>query len=291
MTKYIERLLLLLLPAMAFTACTEDEGTEPGNDGGPSLVVYDKDTEAPNDADIDATYRVSTNNKTQHLYYLAEPTSSVESNLSDDAYAQKVISEGTEVTLQNDSVTGGYTNDVVVKNLKGDYTITFAAVSGNSTVIKKKTFTGLIWNTIKSGTYYTARVAYRNFGLEQTVTTALQQLESDPTQYRIQNLYGIGNSLILTSTGVKGSDANGDYTYVTIGGQATSGSYGSYGTTYLVDVPYLYGDAYATDASYGCKMYDSGNVVLVVMYCIVWNGSLANGALLQNFTSESFVAN
>lgn len=71
MRKHIDRLLLLLIPALALASCTEDVGTEPGNDGAPELAIYAYDTTAPNDPDVDATYRVATNDKTESLYYFA----------------------------------------------------------------------------------------------------------------------------------------------------------------------------------------------------------------------------
>lgn len=263
MIKHIERLLFLLLPALVFTACTEDEGTTPGNDGGPNLTIYEQTTTLPNDADVDATYRVATNNKTEQLYYLAEPTASAS---SDDAYAQKVVSQGTAVTLGTDTVSGGKVADVVVKDMPGEYTVSFVAVNGNTRTLKQVSFTGLVWNDIASGTYRLSGY-YSYWADSRTNPATLQQLSTDPTQYRIKNAFGTGNHLRFVSTGTTGSDDDGAYTYVTVADQVTPYEYGSYGSIYIRDAATRYNDnSYITDPTYGCKLYDSHDVTFVLNF-------------------------
>ena len=53
MKKYIESLLLLCVAAFTLTACSEDEGTNPGGDGNPNVVVYQYTPGQPYNADND----------------------------------------------------------------------------------------------------------------------------------------------------------------------------------------------------------------------------------------------
>lgn len=281
MIKHIERLLFLLLPALAFTACTEDEGTTPGNDGGPNLTIYEQTTTLPNDADVDGTYRVATNNKTEQVYYLAEPAASAS---SDDAYAQKVVSQGTAVTLGTDTVSGGKVADVVVKDMPGEYTVSFVAVNGNTRTLKQVSFTGLIWNDIASGTYQLSRY-HANWNAPATNPATLQQLSTDPTQYRIKNAFGNGHHLRFVSTGTTDSDEDGAYTYVTVADQSLPYEYGSYGTIYIRDVATWQNDAsYSTDPSYGCKLYDSHDAVFVINFHV--SAGRLTGATYSYFIAD-----
>lgn len=283
MIKNIERLLLLLLPALAFTACTEDEGTEPGNDGAPNLAIFEQSTVAPNDVDVDGTYKIATNNKTEQVYYLAEPTANAS---ADDSYAQKVVSQGTEITLGTDTVSGGYVANVVVKNMVGDYTVSFVAVNGNKRTLKQTTFFGLTWNDVTTGTYHFNRsVAQTYLGAPATETVTLQQLSTDPTQYRFHNLYGEGQSLRFYKTSNTGSDDSGSYTFVRVDAQSTSFTYGSYGTVNVADIATRYNDeSYATDTGWGCMLYDDYSYVQIIIQYYVSAGRLGN-------VFEYFVAN
>lgn len=268
MIKHIERLLFLILPAMAFTACTEDEGTEPGNDGAPNLAIFEQSTVVPNDVDVDGTYRIATNNKTEQVYYLAEPTASAG---TDDAYAQKVVSQGTQLTLGTDTVGGGKVADVVVKNMVGDYTVSFVAVNGNKRTLRQTTFFGLTWNNVATGTYHFNRsVAQTYLGAPATASVTLQQLSTDPSTYRFHNLYGEGMSLRFTKTTTTGTGSDGvGYTFVRVAAQNTSFSYGSYGTVSVADFATRYNDvSYATDPSYGCMLYDNNNADIIIQYYV-----------------------
>lgn len=73
MKKYIESLLLLCVAAFTLTACSEEEGTNPGGDGNPNVVVYQYTPSQPYNADNDITLRFATNNKVEAVYYLSEP--------------------------------------------------------------------------------------------------------------------------------------------------------------------------------------------------------------------------
>lgn len=266
MIKHIERLLFLLLPAMAFTACTEDEGTEPGNDGAPNLSIFEQSTTTPNDPDVDGTYRIATNNKTEQVYYLAESTASAG---TDDAYAQKVVSQGTQLTLGTDTVSGGKVADVVVKNMVGDYTVSFVAVNGNKRTLRQTTFFGLTWNDVATGTYNFNAYSQNYMTGEASVTTTLQQLSTDPTRYRFHNIYGTGYNLVFTKTDVTGSDEDGTYNFIRVNANTTPYTYGSYGSILVRDVGYFQNDdSYAYDSGWGCYMYENNTVRLVLEHYV-----------------------
>lgn len=280
MKKYIEQLFLLCLPVLAFTACTEDEGTEVGTDSNPALAVYSYKTKAPNDPDVDATYRVATNNKTEKVYYLAEAASAANSAESDDAIAQRVVEKGTEVTLGTDTVSGGHVADVVVKNMVGDYNVYFVAAAGNSRSLVKKTFTGLEWVDVATGTYYFAKKFQTNLGFPASTTTTLQYLATDPTQYRFKNLYSTGNSLRLVKTDQKGSDDNDSFDYFRVPAQTTPFEYGSYGTVSVRDLGYWQNDdSFAYSPNYGCYVYNDKlkNTAVIGIQYYVSAGSLGYG--------------
>lgn len=272
MRKYIERLFLLFLPVIAFTACTEDEGTEPGGDGNPALTVYSYKTVAPNDPDIDATYRVATNNKTDKLYYLSEAASSASSAESDDAIAQRVVSQGTEVALGTDTISGGHVANVVVKNMVGDYNVYFVAASGNTLSLAKKTFTGLEWVDVCTGTYYYSKNFQKNLGFPESKKTTLQYLKSDPTQYRFKNFYGVGYSLKLVKTTTTGSDKYDTFDFLRVPAQVTALTSKAYGALSVRDLGYWQNDdSFAFDAGYGCYMYNNklkNTIILGIQYYV-----------------------
>ena len=49
MEKYMNRLLIALLGMATMSSCKDDEGTEPGNDSNPNIVLYQYAVESPND--------------------------------------------------------------------------------------------------------------------------------------------------------------------------------------------------------------------------------------------------
>ena len=92
MEKYMNRLLIALLGMATMSSCKDDEGTEPGNDSNPNIVLYQYAVESPNDPDNDSAIRIAVNNKTSEIYYLAELTANVSGHgATDEAYADYVV--------------------------------------------------------------------------------------------------------------------------------------------------------------------------------------------------------
>ncbi|MGP1437008.1 MAG: hypothetical protein ACTTKN_10360 [Phocaeicola sp.] len=267
MNKYMNRLLIALLAVFTMSACTDEEGTNPGGDGSPSVILYQYDAESPNDPDTDSALRIAVNNKTADVYYFAEPTSSVSGHgATTEAYADYVVANGTKAATTADENNGGYYADVVVTNMKGDYTISAVAVSGNEKAIQQKTFFGKTWVDVSTGTYYFSGNMQKRLGVDKSVPTTLQSLESDPNQYRFKNLYGAGYSLILTKTDVTGADDNDALQFFRVADQALPFSSAKYGTISVRDLGYWQNDdSFAYDPGYGVFMYTDklkGNFVL-----------------------------
>lgn len=64
MKKYIYGLFMALVSVAMFTACSADEGTEPGNDSKVNVVLYQYTATTPNDPDVDTQLRIATNSAT-----------------------------------------------------------------------------------------------------------------------------------------------------------------------------------------------------------------------------------
>ncbi|MGI6243995.1 MAG: hypothetical protein ACOYJK_10795 [Prevotella sp.] len=288
MKRYINSLFVMLLAAVTFSACTEDDGTDPGSDSGANLVVYEYSAAVPNNPDNDAVYRVAMNNRTSELYYLAEPTETADANgKATPAYADRVIANGTKVTIDQDAYSGGNIADVVVSGMKGDYTITFVAVNGNQKVMKQSTFFGLEWIDVASGTYKFSEIPQKVFGLPASSPTTIQYCKSEPNLYRFKDLYGTTNHLKFKKTDVTGSDENGTFCFIRVEGQSTPFSFSSYGTVSVRDLAYWQNDeSLAYDPGLGSYMYIDGaakNSVVLALQFYVDAGNLG-------YKGEMFVA-
>lgn len=226
----------MLFAAVSFMGCSDEQGTEPGNDSKPVATVFTYNAEVPNDPDVDCTLRIATNSATKEVYYLAQKKADYEALLSssgENGVIDKVVSSGTAVTSSVNEAT-----DVVLKNLGGTYTIAVVAVNGNSKTLSTGEFTGYAWIDVVSGTYHSQ---YKNaeaiFGWTEKETT-LQYKESDPSQYRFKDLFGQANHLIFNATG----DTTDDGKVLTVPSQSTPFTYGNYGSIFVRDVATWQGD-------------------------------------------------
>lgn len=281
MKRYIDGLLALLFLSVAFTACTQDEGSMPGKDANPNLVIFTQKTIAPNNPDNDGTYRVAVNNKTTEVYYLAEKTTTVKSNgMSEASYADYVVSKGKKAILAADSLSGGSYSDIVVPEMVGDNTVSFVAVNGGQKTLRQTTFFGLVWKDVVAGTYTFSATAQKRLKLGTTVSTTLQQLDSDPTQYRLKNLYAPGSHLKFTLTKTSGSDDYDSFDYVRIPAQELPLTYSSYGAISIRDVATWQGnDSMAFSQDTGCYMYNNAHKyeITFAFQLYIAAGNLGNG--------------
>lgn len=270
MKKYIYSLFALLMAAATITSCTEEAGTEPGNDSKPSVVLYKYEVSRPYNADNDVALRFAANSKTESVYYLMEKSSEQESHVSsmgEEGYWDYVVSNGTKV----DGLSGASTADLTLTDLYGAYTITAVAVGGNQKAGASTTFTGLDWNDVVKGTYYFG--ASKNLiaaaGLTANPTT-LQVCTTDATLYRFKDVFGEGYSMkIVLLPDYKATDADGEYTFFRVPRAETPYTYGSYGAVGVRDVGYWQGsDAWVTDNGYESGMYADYSCFVCVQYFV-----------------------
>lgn len=127
MRKYINTLFMGLLIAASITSCSEEQGTNPGEDSRPAVIIYQYAPGEGYNADNDIKLRISANSQTQEAYYLCELTSEkadfIEIN-GEAAYMDQVTEKG----IKLEEISGTSNQDVVVTGLIGDYTITAVAV-------------------------------------------------------------------------------------------------------------------------------------------------------------------
>lgn len=273
MKKYIESLLLLCVAAFTLTACSEDEGTNPGGDGNPNVVVYQYTPGQPYNADNDVTLRFATNNKVEAVYYLSEPEADYNAHISEmgeAGYNDYVVENGTQV----EGIEGQSNVDVTLTNMMGTYYITAVAVSGNQKKAYTTTFTGLAWEDVVSGTYiFNAQpVSGSAIGLPNTPTT-LQVCTTDETLYRFKDLFGEGYSMKLDMLDLQGQDESGTYRFFRVPEMATPYSVTlTDGNSYqisVMDIGYFQDDeSLVTAGGYESGMYEDGYCFVMVAYTV-----------------------
>ena len=273
MKKYIESLLLLCVTAFALTACSEEEGTNPGGDGNPNVVVYQYTPGQPYNADNDITLRFATNNKVEAVYYLSEPEADYNAHISEmgeAGYNDYVVENGTQV----EGIEGQSNVDVTLTDMMGTYYITAVAVSGNQKKAYTTTFTGLAWEDVVSGTYiFNAQpVSGSAIGLPNTPTT-LQVCTTDPTLYRFENLFGEGYSMKLNMLDLQGQDESGTYRFFRVPEMATPYSIKlTDGNSYqlsVMDIGYFQdNESLVTAGGYESGMYEDGYCFVMVAYTV-----------------------
>lgn len=270
MKKYIYGLFFALISVAMFTACSEDEGTNPGTDGSAHVTLYSYSAEQPYDADCDALVRVAANSATTEAYALAETSAEKEANvakLGEAGYADYVVSNGKKL----EEIKGTSTQDVVFQNLpSGDNKITVVAVGNGGKFASEVTFNSIAWSDIASGTY-TFGVANIQGAFAASAETTLQKCDSDPKAYRFKNLFGTGHHLLLTAVGT-GTDADGDFTMFRIPAQATGQTFGSHGVFNVRDVAEWQND----DSFLDCKLYSNNYGAFWVQYYVT-AGNLGYG--------------
>lgn len=253
----------------AMVSCSADEGTEPGNDSEPSVVIYQYAASRPNNPDNDIVLRFAANSKTTEAYYLAEKTADKESHVAsmgEEGYADYVVSNGTKI----DGISGASDADVTIKDLYGAYTITAVAVCGSTKKASEATFTGLEWSDVVSGTYTFGASKNLIAALKLTsVKTVLQKCTTDDNLYRFKDVFGTGYSLKINLINYKGSDEDGTYQFFRVPVAETPFTYGKYGAVGLRDVGYWQGsDAWVTDNGYESGMYADYNCFICVQYFV-----------------------
>lgn len=271
MKKYIYHLFMLLLATATMTSCAEEEGTEPGNDSNPAVIVYQYKASRPNNPDNDVVIRFATNSRTTEAYYLAETAADKNkriASLGKEGYMDYVVSNGTKVA----DISGASNVDVILTDLYGEITITAVAVGDGAKTSSETTFTGLAWTDVASGTYH-----FTNQSVSGTpsatisgmasIPTVLQVCTTDANLYRFTDVFGKGYHLKINLIDIKGSDAGGEYQFFRIPSGETSFVAGKNGPVSVRDVGYWQGDdTFVTEGGYESGIYANHECFLFITY-------------------------
>ena len=260
MKKYIYGLFLALVSVAMLTACSAEEGTNPGSDGEAHVQLYQYAAAKPNDPDVDTQIRIATNSATQSAYLLVEKTTAYDSHvaeLGEEGYKDYVIEHGEKV----EGATGAANIDKTIKDLKGDNTITVVAVGNGNKYAAKVTFNAISWTTVAEGTYYFGSVGSELFA--QAVDATLQVNDSDPTTYRFKDFWTTGVNFTFKLTGQKAQLQDGNVVRIlTVSPQATPYTYSSYGTVYFADA------LTRKAANVPSYMYEDNDIVFAMTYYV-----------------------
>lgn len=244
--------MLIFAAATMLWACSTDEGTMPGSDSNPVVTLY---SYAPSgkgaNPDNDVIVRFATNDKVTSVKYIVV-TADEAKDLTDDAFRQKIETEGTVV--ENLGPNGNA--EVTVTGIKGDVNI--AAVANGSNLSNTISFTGLDWKVMKTGTF-----VCENDLLSTTSEATLEKCDNVENLYRINNAFGSGSKIEFSMADQTAEDEDGVYECVRVPAQATPWSYGNYGSIYIRDYAYFTGsDSYIKTSG----MYEDGSMFL----CLNW---------------------
>ena len=262
MRKYINKLFAVVLATATITSCTVEEGTVPGNDKEPNVVVYSYTAKKPYNEDNDVALRLAFNNKVESAYYLAEKASEKESKVAtmgEEGYMDYVVSNGTKINEVASNT------DLTLTDMYGKYAITVVAVNGNKKASAVTEFTGLEWEDVVTGTYY---FAVRTAITGESSETTLQICTSDKTLYRLKDVFGQNSHMkFQLLPDYTATDADGTYTYFRIPAVDTPYTYGSYGTVGVRDIGYWQGSsAWITDNGYESGMYADNYCFFYIQY-------------------------
>lgn len=262
MRKYINKLFAVVLATATITSCTVEEGTVPGNDKEPNVVVYSYTAKKPYNEDNDVALRLAFNNKVESAYYLAEKASEKEAKVAtmgEEGYMDYVVSNGTKINEVASNT------DLTLTDMYGKYAITVVAVNGNKKASAVTEFTGLEWEDVVTGTYY---FAVRTAITGESSETTLQICTSDNTLYRLKDVFGQNSHMkFQLLPDYTATDADGTYTYFRIPAVDTPYTYGSYGTVGVRDIGYWQGSsAWITDNGYESGMYADNYCFFYIQY-------------------------
>ena len=264
MKKYIYNLFAVVLATAAMTSCTAEEGTVPGNDKEPNVVVYSYTAQKPYNEDNDVALRLAFNNQVESAYYLAEKASEKESRLSslgEEGYMDYVVSNGTKIG----DVTSN--TDLTLTDMYGKYAITIVVANGTKKTFASTEFTGLEWADVVTGTYF---FAVNTSVTGESAPTTLQVRTTDNTLYRLKDVFGKDSHMkIQLLPDYTATDDDGTYTYFRIPATETPFTFGNYGTVSVRDIGYWQGSsAWITDNGYESGMYEDYSCFFYIQYFV-----------------------
>ena len=194
MKKYIYNLAVLAFGMFAATSCSPDfQGADEGSDSAPKAALYQYTPTASDgnyDADTDLRVRITGNDKTQTVYYMALKTDYY-NTMSQDEVISQAKSYGQSVSNPGAGV------DVFLTGMQGAYTIVAVASNGSKDVVTTTEFYGITWTTVCKGMLRTRYADKATDAYAYLDDVELQHNEDSPSQYRLKNPWGTGVNLIL----------------------------------------------------------------------------------------------
>ena len=276
MKKYIS-IIASIAAVFALASCEKEQyGTVAGNDSEPHAIISVTVPGLPNDPDCDAFVRIAANNATNDVYYFAELESDKNARgMSDDAYADFVVANGTKATLSTSGFDGSKGADVLMPKLFGQNVISVVAVGNGTKYITSANYYGLKWNDVVTGTYqFGSSAIYNTLGYKSKEGVVLQQNNDDPTDFRFKDLYKPGYHLVIKAyPAYTGEKEDGVYTFLRVPAQTTGLNHSSYGAMSVRDYGYRYGDdTYIFGGGYEGGMY-ANNKIFLYMHVYVSAGN------------------
>lgn len=150
--KKIHEYLIVVLGILTCSSCTEEVGTVPGNDPQPYVTIYQYAVGEQYNPDNDIALRFVANNKVEEAYYLAEVASEKEAFIAskgEKAYLDHVVADGVKIN----GLSGVSDAEVTLTGMLGKYSITVAAVKGDSKGGSEIVFVGKDWKPKAQGVY------------------------------------------------------------------------------------------------------------------------------------------
>lgn len=281
---------MLLGIAVSIISCSADEGTEPGNDSRPSVVIYQYKPGESYNEDNDVTLRFATNNATSEVYYLSEKSTDKDNKLSEmgeSGYADYVVENG----IKLEGIKGASNIDVTLTGIFGEYTITAVAVNSSQKSSSQTIFTGLEWEDVVSGRYIFASktadgkgVAAKDIAGVESNPVTLQICTTDKTLYRFKDVYGTDKNLKINLIDYFGSDNDGEYQFFRVPITKTPYTFGNFGEVSVSDIGYWQGnESFVTQGGYESGMYANKTCFIFVAY------QVSDGALGYGF--DYFIPN
>lgn len=275
----MKKFLYLLFAAFVATtmvACTEEVGSEPGNDPNPVVTIYDIDCPADCDPDQTAALRLAPNNKVAKMYILAELKAQKDAFVKEKgeaAYADYVVQNGSEVSKEN--------LDVVIPELMGLHAITVVATDAAGKKFSYETsYKGILW--IDAGEALVWQNMCHN-GVAYFSGAVKVQRQDDCNTFRVIDMYHqLGGSAVPSNPGsVLTFEFDANHKLV------------SFGTSYE---PYIYvnfgGDhGYWVPGQYPSYCYvesgsDEDGDYGYVSHLVVSGGSLYTGGYIYFYPQE-----
>ena len=178
MKNNIYKLFIAILAIGFMASCTEEWGTQPGNDPSPVVTIYSNPIPATADPDATINLRFVPNSQCSKFYVLIETKADKDAFIASNgeaAYAERVVANGTQYTSE--------ITDILDETLANVYAITVVGVTANGAKGKPNEFifNGIHWELVGTALYYDASFNLVNYEPAEWYKST----NTDPVRYKI----------------------------------------------------------------------------------------------------------